>query len=143
MPRTLGGPTDSAVDRIRHAMERDGRIELVEQAARITRFDYHRIWLAELRGGRNGQRIDRPSTWILDGLWSAACYQRQAEELERLLWGAISHGPAADGRYSMEAHENGRSRRVGIAALLDDLEDTWERAHRAAAGRSSEVRHAA
>jgi len=142
-PRWPMSVADSIVDLVRHAMKQDGRIELVEQAARITRINYRQIWLGEVRSGRNGQRIDHPSTWILDGLWSAACYQRHAEEHEGLLYQAINNGPAANGRYCLEVEENGRTRRVGIAALLDELEDAWERAHRAAAGRSSEVRHAA
>ena len=38
------------------------------------------LWRVRLANGVNGQRPDRHSTWILDSLWEAACYEATALE---------------------------------------------------------------
>lgn len=40
-------------------------------------------WRRELDAGMNGQVLNRPSTWILDPLWEAACYEAASREAER------------------------------------------------------------
>lgn len=41
------------------------------------------LWRAELRAGVYGQHIDRPSTWRLDALHKAACYEAAGIEAQR------------------------------------------------------------
>jgi hypothetical protein len=79
------------------------------------RIDYRTIWNRRLRERRNGEDPSRPSTWVLDGLWSAACRQLRAEETERLLAFALDNG----------------SHVVSVAALLQAVESEWVRAHEA------------
>ncbi len=40
-------------------------------------------WRREVSAGLSGQRIDRPSSWIFDPLWEAACYEAAALEADR------------------------------------------------------------
>jgi hypothetical protein len=40
-------------------------------------------WLRRLRSGDLGEIADKPSTWKYDHLWSAACYERNAEDCRR------------------------------------------------------------
>jgi hypothetical protein len=91
---------------------------------------YRDIWERELRAGKGGQRRECSSTWRLDGLWRAVCYQLRAEESERLLASAIDNGALP----------------CALAALLDEYEREWEQAHRAFVDSRSGVpgvRHAA
>ena len=41
-----------------------------------------RLWEAELRAGVNGQDRLRPSTWVWDSLFIAACYETNAKEYD-------------------------------------------------------------
>jgi hypothetical protein len=77
----------------------------VDQDPEIGRLDYVAIWLCELR-----ERRRTPTTF--DNLWSAACYQKQAEEVERLANDATVT-PASAG------------------ALRSAVYEAWQRAHRA------------
>lgn len=40
------------------------------------------LWVKRLHSGWQGQRVSSPSTWVLDGLWKAACYEVSATEAE-------------------------------------------------------------
>lgn len=40
-------------------------------------------WRRELDAGMNGQVLNRASTWILDPLWEAACYEAASRDAER------------------------------------------------------------
>jgi hypothetical protein len=40
-------------------------------------------WRSELRSGYRGQRLDRPSTWRSDALFTAACWEAAGIEAER------------------------------------------------------------
>lgn len=42
-----------------------------------------RQWREEVRRGVHGQRIDLPSSWILDDLYRAACFEAYALEADR------------------------------------------------------------
>jgi hypothetical protein len=41
------------------------------------------LWRDEVRRGYGGQRADRSSTWRLDALWRAACWEAAAQEAAR------------------------------------------------------------
>ncbi len=134
----MSRPQHSTIAIIREQMHEDGRAALLERAARITRIDYRRIWAAEVRAGKHGQRMQQPLTWKLDHVWRAACWQCRAEDAERLLHDVINRGPMPDGRYG-----------EAVEVLLRQVAYEWDRAHRIAAGadstkaRPSEARHAA
>lgn len=83
-----------------------------------TRIDYRSVWNRRLRERRNGEDPNRPSTWVRDALWSAACSQYRAEEAERLL------ALALDNDFHVDA----------IAALLHVVDSEWDRSHRAFLG---------
>ena len=50
---------------------------------RAVRYPALTAWRRRLRSGRIGELAARPSTWVLDGLWRAACWEAAAEEAER------------------------------------------------------------
>lgn len=103
------------VDRVRHAMEVDGRAELLDLSDRVraARVDYRAAWRRELREGRDGQRLDQSSTWRLDALWRAACCQVRIEEMEQLFTHLMNVG------VSVEL----------LATLLTEIEREWQKAH--------------
>ena len=97
----------------------------------IERRDYYAMWRAWLRAGTDGQRLDQPATWIYGGLWSAAWFQRRAEELEQQAAEAASRYDARDVCVAVEvANATGGTRWIGLHVLVDEIAETWERAHR-------------
>lgn len=84
----------------------------------MTDLPYRAIWERETRGGLYGQDRFRTSTWRMDGLYSAACYQIQSEELEDLLSVPLS-----------EAVERNDAERV--QRLLSRIDEARDLAHRA------------
>jgi hypothetical protein len=103
----------SAETIIRRGLIRLGLPHLVERFASIGRADYRGAWHRELSEGRGGQRLLNTSTWILDGLWAAACHQIRAEKIERLIVAAVE-------TQSIAEH---------ISGLIDDLAVEWRTAH--------------
>ena len=84
------------------------------------RRNYRAMWRRVVRSGRDGQALDDPSTWRRDAnLYSAACFQCCAAQTEMILAGALDVG----------AHPS------FIAAFVRCLEDDWQRAHDAFAGK--------
>lgn len=89
----------------------------------MTDLPYRALWERELRAGLYGQDRMKPSTWKLDGLYRAVCFQARAEEMEIMLADALRDGIHPD----------------SVAGLLEELEDDkaaahevfaeWERAH--------------
>jgi hypothetical protein len=79
---------------------------------------YLERWLREMRAGVGGQRLSQLSTWRLDSLWMAACFESRAQEDERMLADAIAH----------------RAPCATVAALVRAVERDWADAHAAAAG---------
>ncbi|HKW10046.1 MAG TPA: hypothetical protein VJO33_06680 [Gemmatimonadaceae bacterium] len=75
---------------------------------------YRERWAQRLRAGVDGQRLDRPSTWRMDRLFHAACWQCKTEEAEGSLALALRH----------DAHID------TIAALLAEYEHVRETTHR-------------
>ncbi len=106
---------DDFLARVRHAMEVDGRARLLDLSDRVqaARVDYRAAWLRELRDGRDGQRLDQPATWRLDGLWRAAVRQSRIEEAEQLFTTMVNVG------VSIEL----------LAILLTEIEREWQGAH--------------
>ena len=41
------------------------------------------LWRRELRAGAHGQRATSATTWRLDALWRAACWEASAQEAVR------------------------------------------------------------
>lgn len=89
----------------------------------MTDLPYRAIWERELRAGLYGQDRMKPSTWRMDGLYRAVCYQARAEEMERTIADALRDGIHED---SVE----------GLLAELDDdiamahhVFTEWEKAH--------------
>jgi len=107
-------------------MNQDASAVLRARATAIVRTDYRKLWHADVRSGRNGQRLDLPSTWKLDDLWRAACWQCRAEEAERFFHDAIDRGPLPDGQCGAAAE-----------VLLRQVEYEWMKAHEIAAGLAS------
>jgi hypothetical protein len=83
-----------------------------------TRIDYYAVWLRDVRAGKHGQSLARPSTWTLDEVWRAAGYARRAIETERLLAYALDHNLSV----------------LTIRALLADVYADRARAARASLG---------
>jgi hypothetical protein len=104
-----------ALELIREQWADDGRLELVDRLAAIARVDYIAQWRRELRAGADGQRLDAPGTWRLDGLWRAACWQLRAEATQRLLSDAAEFSAIPS----------------FLSALIDDVEADWASAHHA------------
>jgi hypothetical protein len=100
----------------------------VRRSVAEDRIDYRALWLAGLRVGRDGQRLDGSATWKLDGLWSAACYQLRAEEMERLLASQLER--ARRGEVLDHAVRFADGRTVDpIGALRDEIANLWREAH--------------
>lgn len=135
MPALGAGKTQPAttdiVARIRDDMARRGVLHLADRLVSIERLDYVSAWRQELRDGRHGQRADAPGRWVLDGLWSAACFQVAAEALERLISETANFKPDAS----------------LLERLIDDFEEAWAEAHRSMIANAPklmrEARHAA
>lgn len=62
---------------------------LQDGSAETAAFGALRRWREALRKGEHGQIEAKPSTWKLNALWKAACYEAEARECEsRGLFGA-------------------------------------------------------
>lgn len=79
----------------------------------MTDLPYRAIWERELRAGMNGQDRMTPSTWRIDALYRAACWQTKAEEAEAALALALEQNAHPD----------------TIAALIEELDHEVEMAH--------------
>lgn len=81
----------------------------------MTDLPYRAIWERELRAGMYGQDRMKPSTWKIDGLYHATCWQARAEDMEQMIAEAMDRGAHVD----------------SIAGLLQRLEFDKDMAHKA------------
>lgn len=109
--RSAAGISDGSA--IQRGLIRLGLSRLAQRFASIGRADYRQAWHREVGDGRGGQRLAATSTWVLDGLWAAACHQIRADEIERLIVDAVETGSVPE----------------FIAVLIDDLAAEWRIAH--------------
>lgn len=64
---------------------------------------YRELWEAELCAGVGGQQRHLSSTWKLDGLWRAACYEASATEYYALSFHATRSGDPITGAIHLRA----------------------------------------